>query len=96
MKRSTPVELTASHADARGHIPDARQCALLLLLLIERGEGEMGKAISRFRVSELTLCRMWGRTAAYCARLRRRRERLVVSRRPGLVPCWKRPLVSWR
>jgi hypothetical protein len=46
---------------ALGHMPNARECALLLLLLIKTKEDETEKAISRFRVSEITLRRIWGR-----------------------------------
>src|SRR5271154_600529 len=44
-----------------GRMPAARECALLLLLLIKRREDEIGKTVSRFRVAELTLRRIWGR-----------------------------------
>jgi hypothetical protein len=43
------------------HMPDARECALLLLRLIESKETESGKALSRFRVAEISLRRIWGR-----------------------------------
>jgi hypothetical protein len=43
------------------YMPDARECALLLLRLIQAKETESGKALSRFRVAEITLRRIWGR-----------------------------------
>jgi hypothetical protein len=42
-------------------MPSPRECALLLLLLIKGKEDETGKPLSRFRVAELTLRRIWGR-----------------------------------
>ena len=41
--------------------PTARQCALLLLRLIEVKEQEMGRAVSRLRIAEVSLKRLWGR-----------------------------------
>lgn len=41
--------------------PEARECAILLLLLMERKAADMGKEIVRMRVSELTLKRLWSR-----------------------------------
>lgn len=41
--------------------PDALEGALLVLRLIESKEKELGKGITRFRVSESTLKRLWGR-----------------------------------
>jgi hypothetical protein len=46
---------------ALGRMPSPRECALLLLLLIKGKEDEIGKPLSRFRVAELTLRRIWGR-----------------------------------
>lgn len=46
---------------ALGRMPNARECALLLLLLIKTKEDEIRKTVSRFRVAELTLRRIWGR-----------------------------------
>jgi hypothetical protein len=55
------AEYVGNAGVALGRMPRARECALLLLLLIKTKEDETGKTVSRFRVSELTLCRMWGR-----------------------------------
>jgi hypothetical protein len=41
--------------------PTARECALLLLHLISTKKEESGKAVTRLRVSELSLKRLWGR-----------------------------------
>jgi hypothetical protein len=46
---------------ALGYMPTTKECALLLLLLIKTKEEETGKAVSRFRIAELTLRRIWGR-----------------------------------
>jgi hypothetical protein len=46
---------------ALGQMPNAKECALLLLLLIKDKEDEIGRPLSRFRVAELTLRRIWGR-----------------------------------
>jgi hypothetical protein len=43
------------------YMPNARECALLLLHLIQAKESESGKPLSRFRVSEISLRRLWGR-----------------------------------
>lgn len=40
--------------------PQARECAILLLLLADHREN-LGKGITRFRLSELTLKRLWQR-----------------------------------
>jgi len=40
---------------------DAKESALLLLRLIESKETESGRALSRFRVAEISLRRIWGR-----------------------------------
>jgi hypothetical protein len=42
------------------YMPDARECALLLLRLIE-AKADGAKPLSRFRVAEISLRRMWGR-----------------------------------
>jgi hypothetical protein len=42
-------------------MPDARECALLLLRLIQAKESDSGKPLSRFRIAEISLRRMWGR-----------------------------------
>src|SRR3954470_10016640 len=41
--------------------PTVRQCALLLLRLIELKEQEMGREVSRLRIAEVSLKRLWGR-----------------------------------
>jgi hypothetical protein len=45
----------------RPHQPDAQQCAILLVLLVQTKEGESGKEYSRIRVAEITLKRLWVR-----------------------------------
>jgi hypothetical protein len=43
------------------YMPDARECTLLLLRLIQAKEIESNGPVSRFRISELSLQRTWGR-----------------------------------
>ncbi len=45
----------------RPYQPDAQECAILLLLLVQAKEGKSGKGYSRVRVAEITLKRLWGR-----------------------------------
>ena len=45
----------------RPYQPDAQECAILLVLLVQTKEGESGKGYSRIRVAEITLKRLWGR-----------------------------------
>jgi hypothetical protein len=45
----------------RPYQPDAQECAILLVLLVQAKEGESGKGYSRVRVAEITLKRLWGR-----------------------------------
>jgi hypothetical protein len=59
-KNSDASEMIGSSSVAR-YMPDAKECGLLLLRLIEAKEGEMGRGLSRFRVAELSLRRLWGR-----------------------------------
>lgn len=40
--------------------PDAQECAILLLVLAGKERGEQ-REVSRFRLSEITLKRLWGR-----------------------------------
>ena len=49
----------ASGRAPRLYKPTARECALLLLRLIEARESERGKEITRLRVAELSLQRLW-------------------------------------
>lgn len=46
---------------ARFQLPDAQECAILLLLLARSGENR-SKEITRFRLSEITLKRLWHRS----------------------------------
>src|SRR5215211_1550676 len=41
--------------------PTARECALLLLRLIEVKEKERQREVSRLRIAEISLKRLWGR-----------------------------------
>src|SRR5215210_6406874 len=41
--------------------PTARECALLLLRLIQVKEQERGREVTRLRVAEISLRRLWGR-----------------------------------
>jgi hypothetical protein len=52
---------TDSRAAPARYMPNARECALLLLMLIQKKEREIEKDLSRFRVAELSLRRIWGR-----------------------------------
>jgi hypothetical protein len=45
----------------RLHQPDAQECAILLVLLVQAKEGQSGKGYSRIRVAEITLKRLWRR-----------------------------------
>ena len=58
---STTAKNEGSCAVPARYMPDAKECALLLLRLIKSKETESGKALSRFRVAEITLRRIWGR-----------------------------------
>ena len=60
--RSQPkgVERAEKKKDvAQRYMPCPRECALLLLHLIEAKEHESGRAVSRFRISELSVKRLW-------------------------------------
>jgi hypothetical protein len=65
-RHAAPEILTAANnqsartAPAR-HMLDAKECALLLLRLIDAKETESGRTLSRFRVAEISLRRIWGR-----------------------------------
>jgi hypothetical protein len=50
----------SSMTKARPHLLDAQECALLLLRLIEMRNAE-SPGVTRVRLSELTLKRLWGR-----------------------------------
>jgi hypothetical protein len=43
------------------YMPDARECALILLALIRAKEKDSDKAFTRFRIADLTLRKIWGR-----------------------------------
>jgi hypothetical protein len=45
----------------RPYQPDAQECAILLVLLVQAKEGKSEKGYSRIRVAEITLKRLWGR-----------------------------------
>lgn len=59
-KGSLPMKSKLAPSVPR-YMPDARECALLLLRLIEAKANGTAKPLSRFRVAELSLRRMWGR-----------------------------------
>ena len=46
----------------RAYQPSSRECAMLLLHLIEAKESEAGKEVSRAGISEATLRRLWCRS----------------------------------
>jgi hypothetical protein len=46
---------------ARVFQPDAQECAILLILLIRGNESGEQREISRVRLAEITLKRLWGR-----------------------------------
>jgi hypothetical protein len=46
---------------ARRYMAEPKECALLLLRLLQAKEREIGRPLSRFCVSSLSLERMWGR-----------------------------------
>ncbi len=56
-----PVSASDGVGPAQTYMPDARECALLLLRLIQAKEEDSGKPLSRFRVAEVSLRRAWGR-----------------------------------
>ena len=58
---STAAKNEGSCAVPARYMPDARECALLLLRLLQSKEAESGRALSRFRVAEISLRRIWGR-----------------------------------
>jgi hypothetical protein len=69
MKRSR--RLTAPETDAtepklnapgRYHQPNARECALLILRLLQAREDEVGREVSRVRISQSTLRTLCGRS----------------------------------
>jgi hypothetical protein len=60
-KKSPPTTPAKPEPAVPRHMPDAKECALLLLRLIQAKEEDSGKLLSRFRVAEISLRRMWGR-----------------------------------
>jgi hypothetical protein len=58
----SPVANNENSRPAPRYRPDARECALLLLRLIQAKESESGRPLSRFRVAEISLRRIWGRS----------------------------------
>ncbi len=60
-KISPNAKREGSRAAPARHMLDAKESALLLLRLIESKETESGRALSRFRVAEISLRRIWGR-----------------------------------
>jgi hypothetical protein len=60
-KKSRPTTPAKHEPAVPRHTPTARECALLLLRLIQAKEEDSGKALSRFRVAEISLKRIWGR-----------------------------------
>jgi hypothetical protein len=59
-EKKEQVRLNPPRQAVPRYMPDARECALLLLRLIEvKADG--AKPLSRFRLAELSLSRMWGR-----------------------------------
>jgi hypothetical protein len=58
---SKSAEVHVRSSGGLSYMPDARECALLLLLLIDAKEKDSGQQLARFRVAELTLKRLWGR-----------------------------------
>lgn len=61
-KKSVPPAAAEKKRDVTArYMPNEKECALLLLRLIQAREEESAKPLSRFRVSEISLKRMWGR-----------------------------------
>jgi hypothetical protein len=60
-KKSPVANNGGSRPAAPRYMPDAKECALLLLRLIQAKEEDSGRPLSRFRVAEISLTRMWGR-----------------------------------
>ena len=58
---SPATDTAGSRAAPARYMPNAQECALLLLRLIQAKESETGRALSRFRVAEISLRRIWGR-----------------------------------
>jgi hypothetical protein len=58
---SPAADAEASRAAPARYMPDAKECALLLLRLIQAKEIESGKSLSRFRLADISLRRIWGR-----------------------------------
>jgi hypothetical protein len=61
MKNLKPAAEVKPRPVAARYMPNPKECALLLLRLIQTKEEESGRPLSRFRVAEITLKRMWGR-----------------------------------
>jgi hypothetical protein len=50
-----------SKHDQQPYRPTPRECAILLLLLVQTRNAEAGKDLTRVRLAEITLKRLWGR-----------------------------------
>jgi hypothetical protein len=68
MPRNKPDEISNDRMEAGPvdtvaglYKPTARECALLLLRLIEVKEKERQREVSRLRIAEISLKRLWGR-----------------------------------
>jgi hypothetical protein len=63
---SRPVKAAAGAASAEDadqfHQPTARECALLILRLIQAKEDESGRTVTRARLTEATLRHLWVRS----------------------------------
>jgi hypothetical protein len=57
----SPADKNEAPRRPRRYMPNARECALLLLRLIQAKEEEVGRPLSRFRVAEVTLENISGR-----------------------------------
>ena len=64
ISRSVPrrADRAAKPDNARYHRPNARECALLVLRLLQVREEEVGRQVSRARISQTTLRSLCGRS----------------------------------
>jgi hypothetical protein len=60
-KKITNMVITDFDMPANRYKPTPRECTLLFLHLIEARETETGKSMTRARLSEITLKRLWNR-----------------------------------
>ena len=80
-RRSVPrrADRAAKPDNARYHQPSARECALLVLRLLQVREDEVGREVSRARISQTTLRSLCGRSQITNDLLLETQEFLLVA-----------------